>query len=132
MAVDATRLNHRIGDEDEDTNKDANIGPDDERSVRTEIKHLLSEAGRRLAFERFGAAAKAAGAQIHGPIPQGVFLARLGLLRRANQLARNQPAAKAAAAMHGARRLTEPDRMGRLFKAIALVSPRADIPPGFV
>jgi NADH dehydrogenase [ubiquinone] 1 alpha subcomplex assembly factor 7 len=82
-------------------------------------------------FARFGAAAKAAGARIHGPIPQGVFLARLGLLQRANQLARNQPAAKAEAAMQGARRLTEPDRMGRLFKAIALVSPCADIPPGF-
>jgi len=33
--------------------------------------------------------------------------------------------------MDGARRLAEPDRMGRLFKVIALVSPDIATPPGF-
>jgi hypothetical protein len=33
--------------------------------------------------------------------------------------------------MEGARRLAEPDRMGRLFKAIALLSPGAATPAGF-
>lgn len=33
--------------------------------------------------------------------------------------------------MEGARRLAEPDRMGRLFKAIALISPGCATPPGF-
>jgi hypothetical protein len=33
--------------------------------------------------------------------------------------------------MEGARRLAEPDRMGRLLKAIALVSPGCAVPPGF-
>jgi NADH dehydrogenase [ubiquinone] 1 alpha subcomplex assembly factor 7 len=82
-------------------------------------------------FARFGESAKAAGAQVHGPVPQGLFLARLGLFQRTNQLARQLPPRRAAAMMGGARRLGEPDRMGRLFKAIALVSPGAGIPPGF-
>ncbi len=82
-------------------------------------------------FERFGAAAKAAGARVHGPIPQGLFLARLGLFQRTNQLARHLRPRAAAAMTEGARRLAEPDRMGRLFKAIALLSPGAETPPGF-
>jgi NADH dehydrogenase [ubiquinone] 1 alpha subcomplex assembly factor 7 len=53
------------------------------------------------------------------------------LFQRTNQLARNLPPRQAAAMMEGARRLAEPDRMGRLFKAIALVSPGSGIPPGF-
>jgi NADH dehydrogenase [ubiquinone] 1 alpha subcomplex assembly factor 7 len=82
-------------------------------------------------FARFGAVAKAAGAQVHGPVAQGLFLARLGLFQRTGQLARGLPPRRAAAMMEGARRLAEPDRMGRLFKAIALVSPGCAIPPGF-
>jgi SAM-dependent MidA family methyltransferase len=82
-------------------------------------------------FARLAFVAKVAGAQVHGPIPQGMFLARLGLFRRTNQLARRLPPREAAAMMEGARRLAEPDRMGRLFKAIALVSPRVATLPGF-
>jgi NADH dehydrogenase [ubiquinone] 1 alpha subcomplex assembly factor 7 len=80
-------------------------------------------------FARFGAAA--VGADVHGPIAQGLFLARLGLFQRTNRLARNLEPRQAGAMMEGARRLAEPDRMGRLFKSIALVSPGFDIPPGF-
>ena len=82
-------------------------------------------------FARFGAAAGAAGADVHGPVPQGLFLARLGLFQRTHQLAQYLPPRGAAAVMESARRLAEPDRMGRLFKAIALVSPGAGTPPGF-
>jgi SAM-dependent MidA family methyltransferase len=82
-------------------------------------------------FARFADAARTAGAQVHGPVPQGLFLARLGLFRRANQLARHLSPKRAAATMEGARRLGEPDRMGRLFKAIALVSPGTDVLAGF-
>ena len=73
----------------------------------------------------------AAGAARHGPTPQGLFLARLGLFQRTHQLARRLPPRRAAAMTEGARRLAEPDRMGRLFKAIALVSPGNATPPGF-
>jgi NADH dehydrogenase [ubiquinone] 1 alpha subcomplex assembly factor 7 len=73
-------------------------------------------------FARFGAAARSAGAAVSGPVPQGLFLARLGLFQRTNQLARGQPPAQAMALMEGARRLGEPDRMGRLFKVLAIGS----------
>jgi NADH dehydrogenase [ubiquinone] 1 alpha subcomplex assembly factor 7 len=82
-------------------------------------------------FAAFAATARAAGAAIHGPVPQGVFLTRLGLFQRTDRLARGQPAARAAALIDAARRLAEPDRMGRLFKALALCSPATPMLPGF-
>ncbi len=82
-------------------------------------------------FARLAAVARAAGGAAHGPVPQGVFLARLGLAQRTNQLARHQPPGRAAAMMEGARRLMEPDRMGRLFKAMALTPVGMESPPGF-
>jgi NADH dehydrogenase [ubiquinone] 1 alpha subcomplex assembly factor 7 len=82
-------------------------------------------------FAAFGAAARAAGAAVHGPIPQGIFLARLGLFQRTGQLARGQQPARAAALVSAAQRLAEPERMGRLFKALALCHPAAPTPPGF-
>jgi NADH dehydrogenase [ubiquinone] 1 alpha subcomplex assembly factor 7 len=82
-------------------------------------------------FARFGAAAQAAGALVYGPIPQGIFLARLGLFQRSNKLARGLSPERALLVMEGARRLAEPDRMGRLFKAFALASPNLSVPAGF-
>jgi SAM-dependent MidA family methyltransferase len=82
-------------------------------------------------FGAFGTAAADAGAAVWGPVPQGVFLARLGLFQRTDRLARDQPPARAAALIEAARRLAEPNRMGRLFKALALSSPGLAPPPGF-
>jgi NADH dehydrogenase [ubiquinone] 1 alpha subcomplex assembly factor 7 len=82
-------------------------------------------------FAAFAAAARAAGAATHGPLPQGMFLARLGLFQRTDQLARTQPPARAAALIEAARRLAEPDRMGRLFKVLAVCHPSSPPPPGF-
>ena len=80
----------------------------------------------------FQAIAEAAtGADAHGPIPQGVFLTRLGLFQRNGVLARTQPPAKAMAMIESVRRLAEPDQMGQLFKALALCAPGLPIPPGF-
>ena len=81
-------------------------------------------------FAAFAAAARAAGAATHGPLPQGMFLARLGLFQRTDRLARTQPPARAAALIEAARRLAEPDRMGRLFKALAVCHPALPDPPG--
>jgi NADH dehydrogenase [ubiquinone] 1 alpha subcomplex assembly factor 7 len=75
--------------------------------------------------------AQDAGAAVWGPVPQGVFLARLGLFQRTDRLARGQPPARVAALIEAARRLAEPNRMGRLFKALAMASPTIAIPPGF-
>ena len=88
-----------------------------------------SDLTAHVDFARLGAAA--AGAAVQGPEAQGLFLARLGLFQRTNRLARGQAPAEAAALMAGARRLGEPDRMGRLFKALALRSPGLPPLPGF-
>jgi NADH dehydrogenase [ubiquinone] 1 alpha subcomplex assembly factor 7 len=82
-------------------------------------------------FAAFAATARDAGAATHGPIPQGVFLARLGLFQRTGRLARGLPPARALGLTDAAQRLAEPDRMGRLFKALALCSPGCATPPGF-
>lgn len=81
-------------------------------------------------FQAFAAAAPGP-AQVHGPLQQGRFLAALGLFQRSGRLARTQPPARAAALMQAAQRLAEPDRMGGLFKALALCQPGLPTPPGF-
>ena len=91
----------------------------------------LADLTAHVDFQAIGKTARAAGAAVHGPLPQGVLLARLGLFQRTGVLARTQPPARAAAMIEGARRLAEPDRMGRLFKALALCHPALPTPPGF-
>jgi NADH dehydrogenase [ubiquinone] 1 alpha subcomplex assembly factor 7 len=82
-------------------------------------------------FAALGSAARQAGAATHGPLPQGIFLARLGLFQRTDRLARTEPPARAVALIEAARRLAEPNRMGRLFKALAVCHPACPLPPGF-
>ncbi|MGR3435030.1 MAG: class I SAM-dependent methyltransferase [Shimia sp.] len=74
------------------------------------------------------AAAAAPSADVHGPVPQGVWLERLGITARARALARGGDL-DAVAAAH--RRLTHPEAMGDLFKAMAIVPRGAPPPPGF-
>jgi NADH dehydrogenase [ubiquinone] 1 alpha subcomplex assembly factor 7 len=90
-----------------------------------------SDLTAHVDFAAFAAAARTAGAETHGPLPQGVFLTRLGLFQRTDRLARGQPPAQAIALIEAARRLAEPDRMGRLFKALAVCHPACPSPPGF-
>lgn len=82
-------------------------------------------------FAALAAVARDAGAAVHGPVAQGLFLAELGLFQRANRLARGLAPAAAAAAMDAARRLGEPNRMGRLFKVLAIGSGGCPPLPGF-
>ncbi len=82
-------------------------------------------------FASLARAARPQGVRVHGPMPQGPFLAGLGLFQRTGRLAETQPPAKAAALIQAAQRLAEPDRMGRLFKAMALCHPDLPMPPGF-
>lgn len=79
----------------------------------------------------FEALARAAApAQTSEMTPQGVFLERLGITARAEALARglSGPALESHIAAH--RRLTHPDEMGSLFKAMALFPDGAPPPPG--
>ena len=82
-------------------------------------------------FAALARVARTAGAAVHGPVPQGVFLTRLGLFQRTGRLARTQPPGRAAALVQAAQRLAEPDRMGRLFKAMAVCHPALPCPAGF-
>jgi NADH dehydrogenase [ubiquinone] 1 alpha subcomplex assembly factor 7 len=82
-------------------------------------------------FAAFAEAGRAAGAEIHGPVPQGRFLTELGAgLRLAALRARAAPSQRQALDS-GVSRLLDPAEMGTLFKAIALVSPGLPAPPGF-
>jgi NADH dehydrogenase [ubiquinone] 1 alpha subcomplex assembly factor 7 len=74
-------------------------------------------------FAAFAEAARAAGAETHGPVGQGRFLAALGAgLRLAALSARATPAQRWALES-GVSRLLDPGEMGDLFKVLAIVSP---------
>jgi NADH dehydrogenase [ubiquinone] 1 alpha subcomplex assembly factor 7 len=83
-------------------------------------------------FEALVAAASAAGACVHGPVPQGLFLTRLGLPHRIARLIAAAPNAAAAGAIRaGGARLVDPAAMGLLFKALAFAHPALPAPAGF-
>lgn len=96
----------------------------------------LSEPGTadltaHVDFASLARVARDSGATAHGPMAQGLFLAHLGLMQRTGRLAQTQPPARAAALVQSAQRLVEPDRMGRLFKALAICHPGLPCPAGF-
>lgn len=76
-------------------------------------------------FDALTRAARAAGAEVHGPLPQGAFLARLGIGARAEALARRGDADAVAAQLD---RLTAPAEMGDLFQVLGLAR-KGDPPP---
>ncbi|MFN3287006.1 MAG: class I SAM-dependent methyltransferase [Sphingomonadaceae bacterium] len=81
-------------------------------------------------FAALAAVAQAAGCAVHGPLPQGVLLERLGIRQRTDVLAAANPAA-AARLKAAAVRLTAPEQMGALFKALAITAPGWPVPAGF-
>jgi SAM-dependent MidA family methyltransferase len=82
-------------------------------------------------FSRFVSLARDAGTVPQGPVPQGVFLRRLGVAARAATLLRTATAAQKRDIEEAMRRLIEPDEMGTLFKALAVTAPGLPIPSGF-
>lgn len=82
-------------------------------------------------FAALLAAARDMGARAYGPVPQGVFLTRLGIEARAQALitqAKIDQAIDIAAALQ---RLVDPTEMGSMFKVLALTNPGLPPPPGF-
>ena len=77
-----------------------------------------------------GLACAAVGTAVHGPLPMGLFLQRLGLVSRAAMLARSSPQ-NAGLILSGAQRLVAAEGMGSLFKALCLGQQGAPVPPGF-
>jgi NADH dehydrogenase [ubiquinone] 1 alpha subcomplex assembly factor 7 len=82
-------------------------------------------------FADLAGVARGRGATVQGPIPQGPFLAALGLFERTERLARGRSPVEASTLTEAARRLAEPDAMGHLFKVMAVCSPRCPPLPGF-
>lgn len=76
-------------------------------------------------FEAIARSAPSASSRL---TPQGIFLERLGITARAQALAQNLDGEALDEHVAAHRRLTHPDEMGTLFKAIALF-PRGNAPP---
>jgi NADH dehydrogenase [ubiquinone] 1 alpha subcomplex assembly factor 7 len=81
-------------------------------------------------FEALALAAAGAGCAHSRLTPQGVFLERLGITHRARTLARGLDGDALDRHVAAHRRLTHPDEMGNLFKAMALYPTSAAPPPG--
>jgi NADH dehydrogenase [ubiquinone] 1 alpha subcomplex assembly factor 7 len=103
------------------------------QAVRAHRRHpVLSDPGEadltaHVDFAAIADAASNAGARIHGPLEQGAFLRALGIDMRAERLMAAAPS-HAATVAAGLRRLTAPDAMGSLFKALAIAHPRLQLP----
>ncbi|MCW3837157.1 class I SAM-dependent methyltransferase [Sphingomonas canadensis] len=81
-------------------------------------------------FGTLGAAAAAEGLTVHGPVTQGALLSALGIDARADALARAHPD-RAEGIAEDRARLVDDDKMGELFKAMALTAPGWPEPEGF-
>jgi SAM-dependent MidA family methyltransferase len=81
-------------------------------------------------FEPLAHAAKRGGAVSYGPVTQGELLTGLGILNRMMNLQRQNPGDREEIAV-AVDRLINPDQMGTLFKALAILPHGAPTPPGF-
>lgn len=84
-------------------------------------------------FQALATAARAFGAEAHGPITQRDLLLGLGLAERTQMLCDLVDPDAAATLASGAERLIDPATtgMGSLFKALALTAPGMPVPPPF-
>lgn len=80
-------------------------------------------------FEALAAALHGAGAAVHGPITQGMFLTAMGLAERAEVLKRRTDMRGRLKIDGAAQRLAAGSQMGHLFKVIAAAHP--DLPPPY-
>jgi NADH dehydrogenase [ubiquinone] 1 alpha subcomplex assembly factor 7 len=82
-------------------------------------------------FAAFAEAARGAGAETHGPVPQSHFLTSLGALQRLTALSARASPAQWRQLESGLERLLGPQQMGSFFKVLALTTPGLPAPPGF-
>ncbi len=103
------------------------------RHARVDPLAHLGEADLTTAvdFAPLVAAARAAGARVHGPVPQATFLRELGIEMRAIALARTRRGEAREAVVAGVHRLLDPRTMGEAFKVLAITPPEAPPPAGF-
>jgi NADH dehydrogenase [ubiquinone] 1 alpha subcomplex assembly factor 7 len=79
----------------------------------------------------FEALATASKAHVFGPVGQGDFLRRLGIMQRAGILTARASPAQRHAIDAGLQRLIAPDQMGTLFRVMAVGDDRSAAPAGF-
>ena len=96
---------------------------------------LLIEPGEddlyaHVDFAALADAARRGGAAVSGLATQGEFLVHLGIVERAEQLMKSNPAS-ARDLLIAIERLIAPEKMGTLFKALAITQAGAPPPPGF-
>ncbi|HYI65256.1 MAG TPA: SAM-dependent methyltransferase [Allosphingosinicella sp.] len=81
-------------------------------------------------FAALARAARGEGARVFGPVAQGDWLDAMGIALRAAALAKAAPE-RAGEIAEARARLAAPERMGRLFKVLALAAPGWPEPAGF-
>lgn len=99
-----------------------------------EYADVLADPGNQdltahVDFAALAEAARAAGADVLGPVPQGAFLERLGMRQRADALMLNATPEQVQEIDGAYARLTHDDQMGELFKVIAVTAPGFPVPP---
>ena len=82
-------------------------------------------------FSALARAARQAGADAFGPVPQGRFLRALGIEARAARLQRDASTEQQVEIDSALHRLIGAHGMGALFKALAIAHPALGAPPGF-
>lgn len=102
---------------------------------KKEPSHVLSHIGKsdltcHINFGRLKEISLLHGLGVRGPLPQGRFLENMGFALRVGMLKHKNPSKKESLEI-GATRLTHPQQMGTLFKAMAVFSPPSLIPIGF-
>jgi SAM-dependent MidA family methyltransferase len=93
----------------------------------------LADLTAHVDFQALASSAERAGARVHGPIEQAVFLRRLGIEVRALALKTKASPAQAVEINAALARLTAggPTGMGALFKVLGLADPKIGRLPGF-
>ena len=81
-------------------------------------------------FAALAQAGARGGAAVFGPVTQGVFLANIGIVERAEQLMKTNPS-EAQALLTATERLIGNEQMGRLFKVLAFAPPALGGMAGF-
>ncbi len=91
----------------------------------------LADLTAHVDFAGLAEAARASGAIVYGPIPQGRFLHRLGIAARTAILLKTASPTQARTLTGAVGRLIDDAQMGTLFKAVAVLDSCLPVPPGF-
>lgn len=90
----------------------------------------LADLTAHVDFAALARAAERAGARVHGPVTQGGFLHRLGIVERAERLKANATRPQAVGIGAALDRLVAQDAMGDLFKVLAITDQKLETLPG--